>query len=224
VDTPVQAATVSDLVIEGAILSIDAPRLNTDGGVWDPGSPASDDLHDEYANLVPWTDILVSVGNVLGATKDAQRTPHADASEVLLSLAGGTVRFTVSPEQASAIGLAVQPTEPTGGLDGVPVPASSFSVDSLALELSMPYAANLTVGDRIVVFVRFDTMNLADGETRGVLIAATPEGAGLFLSDASAPDVFVNAVTGRPYARSEVLTAIDSLTSRPSSQGPSSTP
>ncbi len=201
---------VSDVALSGTVTSIRPAVLNTAEGDWASAARASDDLHQLYADLMPYTDIEIAVETILGARPQSAVDVSEYTDRVVVTLVGGRVEFVITPEQARAIGLQLQPPEPEGSLEGVGTPSLRYPDEDVKVLLQLEHGIDLAVGDRVMAFLRADNISLATGGKRAVLLSVIPEGAGLFRHSQD-PAKVVNAGTGEAWDYTEVAAQATAL-------------
>ena len=173
------------------------------------------------------TPLVVRVHEVLGARSDHSFAVEV-GQELQLWVGGGTVEFTVTPEDAERTGLRPDVgheeeqviidsgTEPPNGPG--PVPDSSFDAGYSTAEF-----VSLAEGQEVIAFLRwadwYDPV-ANDGssfpEVR-LLLAVDYSGAGLFVRDVGADRAFAHAASGAEIAEGELRLAagaIDDLSGR----------
>ncbi len=171
------------------------------------------------------TPVVVRVHKVLAARPTAP-VGVATGQELVVWVSGGTVEFTVTPEDAARTGLrpdinhedeqaiidSGQEPPPEPG----PVPAESFQFG-----YSAPEFVSITEGQEIVAFLRwadwYDPVandgTYYDGIT--LLLGLDYTGVGLFVRDPAEPSdraaEFTHAATGAPIPESDLLHAASGL-------------
>jgi hypothetical protein len=76
--------------------------------------------------------------------------------ELVLVVLGGEARFKLSEAEAREIGIMIQPREPTGSLEGLPVPAPQPVVGDLQVRMWVNRPV-VEVGSRVMFAARLDS-------------------------------------------------------------------
>ncbi len=124
----------------GRVVAIEHGLLNTPSGRWDPAELPGD-LHDAYSQLLPIQRVTVAVETTLAGTPP---TPM----EVVLP--GGEVRFSVTVEEAAAVGIKIQDQEPNTPLEGIAPPPEKDPVENLSIRMWVDHPL-LEVGTRVML-------------------------------------------------------------------------
>jgi len=177
-------ASFSEVALKGSVVDVRPAHLNTPTGLWDPPHGVSaKNLHNAFADLLPYTEITVRVLEVLGSRLDA---PTIDENDLLtITVLGGKVDVTVTPEQAAAIGLDPDTDPDTEGplATSRAEPNQPVSTD-LELSLQMAFNVFLAEGDTVVAFLSQNVVRDAyGGHSQDVWFAIAPQGGGVYVQE-----------------------------------------
>jgi len=204
---------VAELAVTGTIVDIRPGRFNTPTGDWRPPQELSaEELHNAFADLLVYTDVVIVVDGVAGARPE-QANATAAGQQIILTLLGGAQTATFTPAQANAIGL-------DAGLEAEgpapkPVDEGAPVTEPLTLTSQMDFAVSLAEGDRVLAFLSQGTIRHAYGEgTERPWFSVLPQGAAAFRLDASDPATAFSATTGRPFDVAALMNAAAGLRDR----------
>ncbi len=181
-------AEAADVGLGVTVVDIRPAILNTASGEWDPPPDrTAAQLHDDFALLMPYTVVAMRVDEVLGVRSSSPEVKVGDVIEVWFL--GGSKAVTVSKEQALAIGLdgEVDPAaEDKAAAEGSVAEPAEVTGD-LALSVEMAYSVYFEEGDSLIFFGRMAPRptNSTTPLTDPVMWSLVPQGAGVFITDAS---------------------------------------
>lgn len=186
----------TDVAVAGTVTRIESALLNTETGEWSPSpSMSAEELHNLFSELVPITEIHLSVDALLGERQESA-LEIAPGTEVVVRLLGGTATVTLTPEEAKAIGITVPIKEGEGEPNQDP-DNLTYPTETAGLTVSMEPGAFLVEGDTLVAFLTADTMDLYPGPVPApVVVAVDTGGVGFFRLKETG--IYENAVSRSP--------------------------
>lgn len=168
---------------------------------------------------MPYTVVVMRVDEVLGVRPGSGRLVAGDEVEVWFL--GGSKPVTVTKEQALAIGLEgeIDPAaEDKAAAEGTTAESPEVTGD-LELSVEMAFSVYFEEGDSLILFGRSAPRptSLATPPADSVLWSLVPQGAGVFIVDASGQ--LTSAATSRRGA--DVAELVDIARSLAEASGPS---
>lgn len=175
----VALTSFAEVVIRGAVTAVLPAELNTPDGKWTSGLPPKQ-ARRVHSDLVTLTPIQVSVAEAVGARPSSPLRPVAGET-LTFWLLGGDVTYVLSPADAAAINLRI----PSEAEDGPPEQTlGDVPTEPVELIAGMGHAAQLSVGDDVVLFLSYADLPLAGSDdSKRVLVAIALAGSGAFVTD-----------------------------------------
>jgi hypothetical protein len=198
-DVPVeQLPNLSEVAVRARVTRIGPSVLNTPSGEWDaPAGASAEELHNLFAELVPYTPVHLEVLEVLAARHE-RTFDVAPGDELTVTLLGGEKAFTLSEAEARAIGITVPVEEGNGPTANQSLGSKTPPRAPIAFTSTLQPSAYLVEGDAVIAFLSHGTIQLYPGGVpKDVIVSLRPEGFGLYRETSADGDVFRNAASGK---------------------------